>query len=198
MLQCGSLLRHAPCDCLQVDRRFDEISEIVCFDDPTGGGVIVCFNYTFQLTSLFGQDGYHSFLGSLGAETFSPDYFDLVAINPGPLGNGQSVLLTTKITSAVGAQTGGLIEFLITVHNEDLSECCSRVHSVLVPDCDVPPVMTGPMGDVNEDGVVNFLDVTPFVDLITSGGFHPKADINQDGVVSLLDVAPFVALLSGG
>ena len=53
-------------------------------------------------------------------------------------------------------------------------------------------------GDVNCDGVVNLLDVAPFVEVLSSGGYEVKADINQDGVVDLLDVAPFVDLLSGG
>ncbi len=54
------------------------------------------------------------------------------------------------------------------------------------------------LGDVNLDGTVNLLDVSPFVTLITSGGFQLEADINGDGVVSLLDVAPFVQVLTGG
>ena len=54
------------------------------------------------------------------------------------------------------------------------------------------------IGDVNCDGVVDLLDVAPFVDAISAGDYVPKADINQDGVVNLLDVAPFVELLSGG
>ena len=53
------------------------------------------------------------------------------------------------------------------------------------------------LGDVNCDGSVNLLDVGPFVDLISSGGFSDKADINLDGVVDLLDVQPFVDLLAG-
>jgi hypothetical protein len=53
------------------------------------------------------------------------------------------------------------------------------------------------LGDVNRDGLVNLLDVQPFVDLLTSGGFQAEADINQDGVVNLLDVDPMVALLTG-
>lgn len=52
-------------------------------------------------------------------------------------------------------------------------------------------------GDVNCDGVVDLLDVEPFVDLILNGGFNAKADLNGDGVVDLVDVAPFVALLLG-
>jgi hypothetical protein len=53
------------------------------------------------------------------------------------------------------------------------------------------------VGDVNCDGVVDLLDVAPFVDLITDGGFSAKADINGDGVVDLLDVGPFVDLIVG-
>ena len=52
-------------------------------------------------------------------------------------------------------------------------------------------------GDVNQDGVVNLLDVQPFVNLLSDGGFMAEADINQDGVVNLLDVSLFVDLLSG-
>ena len=58
--------------------------------------------------------------------------------------------------------------------------------------------MDGLLGDVNCDGVVDLLDVQPFVDLLSTGEFSKKADINEDGEVNLLDVAPFVTILSGG
>ena len=54
------------------------------------------------------------------------------------------------------------------------------------------------LGDVNLDGVVNLLDIEPFVELISNQGFQAEADVNQDGVVNLLDIEPLVALLSGG
>ena len=53
------------------------------------------------------------------------------------------------------------------------------------------------LGDVNLDGMVNLLDVAPFVELISSGVFQAEADTNQDGMVNLLDVAPFIDLLAG-
>ena len=52
-------------------------------------------------------------------------------------------------------------------------------------------------GDVNLDGVVDLLDVAPFIDRIVSGQFQVEADVNEDGTVDLLDVAPFVNLLGG-
>ena len=54
------------------------------------------------------------------------------------------------------------------------------------------------VGDVNGDGVVDLLDVVPFVDLLISGEFACEADIDGNGVVDLLDVTPFVAVLTGG
>jgi hypothetical protein len=53
------------------------------------------------------------------------------------------------------------------------------------------------LGDVNSDGVVDLLDVGPFVDLITGGVFQSEADVNNDGTVDLLDIEPFVQLLTG-
>ena len=53
------------------------------------------------------------------------------------------------------------------------------------------------LGDVNQDGIVDLLDVSAFVAAIT-GAFVCEADVNQDDIVDLLDVAPFVDILTGG
>ena len=57
---------------------------------------------------------------------------------------------------------------------------------------------TAVIGDANLDGVVDLLDIQPFVDVLISGGFLLQADTNQDGVVDLLDIAGLVDLLIGG
>ncbi len=57
-------------------------------------------------------------------------------------------------------------------------------------------VATVVLGDVNGDCMVSLLDVAPFVELITTGGFLVEADINGDGAVNLQDVSPFVDLLT--
>ncbi|MEM9410207.1 MAG: dockerin type I domain-containing protein [Planctomycetota bacterium] len=54
------------------------------------------------------------------------------------------------------------------------------------------------IGDVNVDGLVNLLDVEPFIQRLSNGSFQAEADCNEDGVVNLLDVEPFVAILGGG
>ena len=53
------------------------------------------------------------------------------------------------------------------------------------------------LGDVNLDGSVNFLDISPFVGVLSTGGFQAEADIDQNGVVNFLDISPFVGILSG-
>ena len=53
------------------------------------------------------------------------------------------------------------------------------------------------LGDVNGDGVVDGLDIQPFVDLLTGGGYQAEADINADAVVDGLDIQPFVDIITG-
>ena len=55
------------------------------------------------------------------------------------------------------------------------------------------------LGDVNLDGSVNGLDVSPFVARVLSGEYLAQADVNQDEAVNGLDVSPFIdAVLGGG
>jgi len=51
-------------------------------------------------------------------------------------------------------------------------------------------------GDVNLDRSVNFGDITPFIECLTTGQFQAEADINKDGSVDFLDITPFIRLLS--
>lgn len=52
------------------------------------------------------------------------------------------------------------------------------------------------LGDVNLDGVVNFLDISPFISILSGSGFQLEADVNQDGLVNFLDISAFIGLLS--
>ena len=51
------------------------------------------------------------------------------------------------------------------------------------------------LGDANQDGGVDFLDIPPFVALLQAGTFLDEADINRDGSVNFEDISPFVSLL---
>ena len=52
------------------------------------------------------------------------------------------------------------------------------------------------LGDVNQDGEVNFSDISPFILALSVGNSIAEADIDEDGEVSLADISPFIALLA--
>ena len=52
-------------------------------------------------------------------------------------------------------------------------------------------------GDVNLDGLVNFLDIAPFISRLTEMENQPEADVNEDGIVNFLDISPFIGILTG-
>ena len=52
------------------------------------------------------------------------------------------------------------------------------------------------LGDCNRDGAVNFLDIGPFISIL-SFSYLFEADINGDRDVNFLDIGPFIGLLSG-
>ena len=51
------------------------------------------------------------------------------------------------------------------------------------------------LGDCNLDGEVTFLDINPFIAVLTSGNFLVQADCNQDGEVNFFDIASFIEIL---
>ena len=60
-----------------------------------------------------------------------------------------------------------------------------------------PTITTCLLGDVDLNGSVDFLDIAPFIALLSSGEFQFEADCDQNGTVDFLDIAPFIAFISG-
>lgn len=52
-------------------------------------------------------------------------------------------------------------------------------------------------GDVDLDGSVTFLDINPFIGVLSSNGSQAEADCNCDGTVDFLDIQPFIDILAG-
>lgn len=51
-------------------------------------------------------------------------------------------------------------------------------------------------GDANLDGDVNFLDIAPFISILSSDVYLAEADINEDEAVNFLDINPFIVRLT--
>ena len=52
-------------------------------------------------------------------------------------------------------------------------------------------------GDVDMSGTVTFLDINPFIGILSGGGFQDEADCDCDGDVDFLDIQPFIDILAG-
>ena len=79
--------------------------------------------------------------------------------------------------------TNGTIDAAISFSSGELLQLCFQCQQDVL------------FGDINLDGVVNLLDVGPFIDLLSSGQFQLEADLNRDNEVNLLDIQPFVNAL---
>jgi len=54
------------------------------------------------------------------------------------------------------------------------------------------------MGDVNEDGIINVLDIILTVNIVLGASeFSDNADINQDGLINVLDIVSLVNIILG-
>ena len=51
------------------------------------------------------------------------------------------------------------------------------------------------LGDVNNDGIINILDVVQLVNFILIGEYDNSSDINEDGIVNILDVIQLVNII---
>ena len=65
--------------------------------------------------------------------------------------------------------------------------------SVSVPSGGGGPALCG---DVDLNGTVDFDDISPFIEILASGGFQAEADCDESGVVDFDDIAPFITALA--
>ena len=50
-------------------------------------------------------------------------------------------------------------------------------------------VSTFEVGDVDMNGIINILDISPFIGLLSTGGYQFEADTNGDGLINILDLS---------
>ena len=119
--------------------------------------------------------------------------------------DGVSMLETTGDDEFLD-DLGGLAGFTITAG----SEITFAVDGILAPDATDEPstsirietftveIMGGGLkGDVNMDGVVDFFDIQPFIDVLAAQEFQTEADADCNGVVDFFDIQPFIDILAG-
>ena len=158
-------------------------------------------------------------------ENFAPGNIDALEILPNgnlllsPTNNCQ---IGTSAQDAFTLRQGGMYEFNrstgevstfldpIVFNNSgtDLKAFSILPPSALIDDDDPPndddpptddvdpPTDDALIGDVDRNGVINFMDISPFTLVLLSGDYQIEADATGDGVVDFFDISSFVALLT--
>ena len=52
------------------------------------------------------------------------------------------------------------------------------------------------LGDSNQDGVLDFLDIPAFIAVLQAGVYLEEADANEDGEIDFVDIPAFTNLLT--
>jgi hypothetical protein len=148
------------------------------------------YSVTFSFTNQTADILEHLFISALPAGSFAvaPDYFDLPTTPPaaGPVG---------PLKVNVGPLAPGM-EYclLVSVHDADLGECCSKEICFTTPDQNG---WSGCPVDLNGDGLLDLSDVSLFIAAFVGG--QPPADLAAPyGVFDLADVSAFVTLFTAG
>ena len=51
------------------------------------------------------------------------------------------------------------------------------------------------MGDLNEDGSINVLDIVSLVNLVLDSEYNFYGDMNEDGFLNILDIVALVSII---
>jgi len=115
------------------DRHCSELTgvKVLCATDGTGNFIV-----QFQVKNLSSAPVFHAFLAGLpSGVTATPDHFGLGAgLAPGQV----SQVFQTTIH---GAQPGQQLTFDVTLHDQNLAECCATRHTITLPRCDCAQVI---------------------------------------------------------
>ena len=98
---------------------------------------------------------------------------------------------------AEAARNEGMVASVYTINNVNTMQAFIDL-GVTAMETDYPATLANLVllrGDVNLDGVVDFGDIEPFVDVLLSSGYQNEADITGDGYVDFDDIEPLVDLL---
>lgn len=118
----------------------------------------------------------------------------------GDLSDGDDLLMETGSFNGTGQQASHFLDRIPTLGILDPTVAPGELLGISDNDILALDVIgydvACALGDLNQDGDVNFSDISPFIVILTNGGFLKAADTNQDGEVNFFDISPFIVLIA--
>jgi len=149
----------------------------------------------------------------------SPNYLNLIDVSGGTAENYNFTLSSSEDGTILGftltgtnipAGSGDLLVATFDNNNTDqifdlclsdpvFSDTNANGVSVTLGDCVEMDFSSSLLGDINDDGVINVLDVVVLVNIVLGiEDFNHAGDMNNDGLINVLDVVILVNLILGG
>ena len=149
----------------------------------------------------------------------SPNYLNLIDVSGGTAENYNFTLSSSEDGTILGftltgtnipAGSGDLLVATFDNNNTDqifdlclsdpvFSDTNANGVSVTLGDCVEMDFSSSLLGDINDDGVINILDVVVLVNIVLGIEDEiPAGDLNSDGVINVLDVVILVNMILGG
>ena len=106
--------------------------QVKCATNSLGVPIPGKYNVSFSIENRTLDTVYHAFLVGLPGATQTHFTF------PSGLLPGKTIPVTTMIT---GGTAGQQLTFQVTLHDQDLNECCATWHTITLPNCDCAQVL---------------------------------------------------------
>ena len=166
------------------------------------GGVPLLFE--FDLGSAYMIDSIAFWNRGSAAHGNSTKNFDVTFSTDATFGNGDDVVGGSFVADSISAQQdfavalgGGSFQYVQISITDNYGGDFAGGDRVAFNEVQFNTVEASVLGDVNLDGVVDFSDISPFIAVLSGGGYQAEADCDEDGLVNFSDISPFIAILSG-
>jgi hypothetical protein len=161
-------------------------------DFPITADIFMDENTQFLIEATVGEFNDADYLISVREGHFGGEYFNVPVPAADLADDGQAVVSLRDIVFN-GDVEDGIVNG--SIHLIGFTSIYANVDAVDVSIQRIS-VFNLLLGDTDHNRDVNFMDIFPFIESLSTGTYLREADIDQSGEVAFLDIALFIAILA--